>query len=104
MSDEKSKSVEEYIDIEEYAKAGKTPPKGKKYLIRVDRANYKVDKSSMSGKEILELAGKTPIHKYQLNQKVHGGAVKKIEYDEKVDCTTPGIERFMTIPLDQTEG
>jgi hypothetical protein len=104
MSDQNNKSVEEYIDIEEYAKAGKKPPKGKKYLIRVDRANYKVDQSSLTGREILELAGKTPVQKYQLNQKVQGGAVKKIEYDEKVDFTTPGIERFMTIPLDQTEG
>ena len=25
----------EYIDIEEYAKAGKEPPKGKKYLIKI---------------------------------------------------------------------
>ncbi len=95
---------EEYFDIEELAKAGKTPPKGKKYLIRVDKANYKVDVECLTGREILELAEKKPVERFQLNQKLHGGVVKKIEYDEKVDFTTPGIERFMTIPLDQTEG
>lgn len=101
---ENNKDIEEYIDLEEYAKAGKNPPKGKKYLIRVDRANFKVDQESMTGREILELAGKTPVQRYQLNQKLRGGVVDKVEYDEKVDFTKPGIERFMTIPLDQTEG
>lgn len=104
MSENKNKEIEEYIDLEEYAKAGKNPPKGKKYLIRVDRANFKVDQESMTGKEILELAGKTPVQRYQLNQKLRGGVVEKVEYNQKVDFTTPGIERFMTIPLDQTEG
>jgi len=45
-----------------------------------------------------------PIERFQLNQKSHDGVVEKIGYDEKVDFTEPGIERFMTIPLDQTEG
>lgn len=33
-----------------------------------------------------------------------GGQVKKIDADEKVDFTRPGVERFMTLPLDPTEG
>lgn len=104
MNTEKDYNHEEYINIEEYAKAGKKPPKGKKYLIKVDRVVYKVDVEYMSGGKILELAGKTPIEKFQLNQKLHGGVVKKIGYDDVVDFTEPGIERFMTIPLDQLEG
>ena len=94
----------EYIDIEEYAKNGKEPPKGKKYLIKIDKALYKVDHECMTGKEILEVAGKLPVERFQLNIKMKGGEVKKINYDEKICFTTPGIERFMTIPLDQTEG
>lgn len=106
MSDEKKHDVNlpEYIDIEEYAKNGKQPPKGHKYLIKIDKAHYKVDVECMTGREILELADKKPVERFQLNQKFHGGLVKKIEYDEKVDFTQPGIERFMTLPLDQTEG
>jgi hypothetical protein len=91
------------IDIEEYARAGKNPPKGKKYKIKVDGVAYVVPEK-LTGRAILQTAGKTPVERYQLNQKVHGGAVKKIKYDEEVDFTTPGIEKFMTIPLDQTEG
>ena len=104
MTNKEKWNPEEYVDIEEYAKAGKRPPKCGKYLIRVDKAHYKVEVESMTGREILELAGKVPVERFQLNQKLHGGVVKKIAYDEKVDFTEPGVERFMTIPLDQTEG
>ena len=97
-------SVTEVIDIEEYSKAGKIPPKGKKYQIRIDSTKYVVQVESMLGREILLLAQKQPVEKYQLNQKLHGGIVKKIGYDERVDFAQPGLERFMTIPLDQTEG
>ena len=97
--------IPEYIDIEEYTKAGKEPPKGhNKFLIKVDKALYKVDVECMTGREILELAEKKPVERFQLNQKLHGGVVKKIAYDEKVCFSQPGIERFMTLPLDQTEG
>lgn len=94
----------EYIDIEEYAKAGKKPPKGKKYLIRIDKALYKVDQECMTGREILEVAGKVPVERFQLNIKNKSGEVKKVNYDDKICFSEPGIERFMTIPLDQTEG
>ncbi|HEY4193937.1 MAG TPA: hypothetical protein VGM63_00260 [Mucilaginibacter sp.] len=94
----------EYIDIEEYAKAGKEPPKGRKYLIKIDKFLYKVDQECMIGKEILEVASKTPIERFQLNIKIKGGEVKKVGYHETVCFYKPGIERFMTIPLDQTEG
>lgn len=94
---------EEYVDIEEFTKAGKEPPKDRKYLIKVDRAFYKVESPCLLGKQILELAGKKPPDRFQLNLRI-GGVVKKVNYDETVCFWTPGIERFMTIPLDQTEG
>jgi hypothetical protein len=95
---------EEYIDIEEYSKADKEPPKGDRYLIKVDRAFYKVESGCLLGREILDIAGKKPIERFQLNQKLRGGVIKPVKYDEKVCFWEPGIERFMTIPLDQTEG
>lgn len=96
-------NINEIIDIEEYAKAKRNPPKGKKYKIKVDNTLYVVPEQ-LTGREILQIAGKTPIERFQLNQKMHGGNVKKIKYDEVVEFSTPGIEKFLTIPLDQTEG
>lgn len=94
----------DYIDIEEFAKQGKIVPSAKKYILKVDRKKYKVESEFLTGREILELANKVPYNRFQLNQKIHGGQVTKIGYDEKVDLTAPGVERFMTLPLDQTEG
>lgn len=92
------------IDLEVYAKEGKIVPKAQKYKFKVDREHYTVEQERMTGREILTLAGKIPVEKYQLNQRSNGGKVVKIDYDQVVDFTEPGIEKFMTIPLDQTEG
>lgn len=96
----------EIIDLEDFSKEkpNEKPQKGKKYQIRVDREKYVVNVESMTGKEILELANKMPFNRFQLNQKFRHGLVKKIDYDATVDFTEAGIERFMTIPLDQQEG
>ena len=98
--------MNEIIDLEDFSKGkpNEKPEKGKKYQIRVDREKYVVNTESLSGKEILELAQKMPFSRFQLNQKFRHGLVKKIEYDASVDFTEAGIERFMTIPLDQQEG
>jgi len=95
---------EDIVDLEECAKEGRTPPKGKRYRVRVDKKHYVFDKGVVTGREILEKAGKTPASRYRLDQKLKGGETKKVGLDEEVDLTTPGIERFITLPLDQTEG
>ena len=94
------------IDIELFYKEDREVPKGHHYhyLIMVDRQKYLVKKDSLTGREILELAGKVPTNRFQLNQRFRGGKVIKIGYDQHVSFTEPGIEKFMTIPLDQTEG
>lgn len=95
---------DEIIDLEWCAKHGHTPPKGRKYRIIIDRDKYIVDKECMIGKEILLIAGKNPPERFQLRQKLKHGNVVTIDYDQKVCFTEPGIEKFKTLPLDQTEG
>lgn len=100
----KTDTFDEIIDLEEFAIDGKKPPKGCRYRIMIDKNKYVVDVHSMSGREILNLAKKTPPEQYMLFQKFCSGENKRIELDEKVDFTTPGIEKFRTLPMDQTEG
>lgn len=95
---------DDIIDIEWCTLNGHTPPKGRKYRIKIDRENFVVDKECMTGREILTIAGKTPIDRFQLRQKFKGGKVETIAYDKMVCFTESGIEKFKTIPLDQTEG
>jgi hypothetical protein len=93
------------IDIEEHSKTnGGKPPKARRYRIRVDRERFTVEMPSMKGKEILTLAGKTPPERYLLNQKFRNGQVVPIGLEDIVDFTAPGVERFTTLPKDQTEG
>jgi len=89
---------EEIIDIEEYIKAGRTPhPRAKGYLVRVDKQKIHFDKAVVTGREILNRAGKVPPEKYILRQVLKGGVLEKVELDQKVDLARHGIEKFKTM-------
>ena len=96
--------IDEIVDLEEYAQANRKPPRARHYRIRIDKKKYEVDVPGMTGRELLTLAGKVPPSNYMVTQKLIGGQTRKIELDQRADFTTPGVERFMTLPLDQTEG
>jgi len=104
MDNKKEEKFDEPIDIEAYSKEGKSVPPQKTYIIRIDQQKYTVTKECMKGRDILVLAGKNPPERFQLNMRLKGGQVVKVGYDKTVCFTEPGVERFMTIPLDQTEG
>lgn len=95
--------IDEIVDLEHYSKSGNAPPKGRKYRVRVDKQHVVFDKQVVTGREILSAVGKDP-QRFRLDQKLKGGETKKIEPDQEVDLTTPGLERFMTLPLDAREG
>lgn len=92
------------IDILEYSKEGKEVPAGHAYRIQIDKATFTVEQPCLTGRELLELAGKLPYQRYQLNMKLRSGEVRKVAYDERICFAKCEIERFMTIPLDTTEG
>lgn len=94
----------EEVEIEEYGKKNCRPPRAKRYVIRIDKTKYTVHVSQMTGRQLLELAGKVPPDRYSISMKLHGGHVKPIGLDEEVHFCAHEIERFMTLPLDQTEG
>ena len=89
--------VDEIIDLEEYARKGDPPPHARRYQIRVDKNKYIVDVPEMTGREILEKAGKVPPENYVLRQVLRGGALEKVELHQVVDFRRPGIEKFKTM-------
>lgn len=92
------------IDIAEYNKAGKEIPKSHKYKLKVNQKEYATDMESLTGREILQIAGKEPAESFLLNHVLHGGQSKPVGYDEKIDLTEPGIEKFTAFPKDPTDG
>jgi hypothetical protein len=95
---------ETIIDLEQCARDGQAPPRAQRYRIRIDKQHYVVAALSMTGRQLLKLADKAPAGRYMLSQKLRGGQVKMLGLDDVADFTVPGLERFMTLAKDQTEG
>ena len=74
------------------------------YKVQIDKDFFEAPVPRMSGRELLELAGKKPADHYAIYLKVKGGQPERINLDEKIDLSKSGVERFVTLPLDQTEG
>lgn len=98
-----SEEVVDEVDVEEFVKAGRPVPRARRYRIRINRDRYTVAVPEMTGREILALAGLTP-EKAILSQKFRGGAAQTVEPDDVVSFVSGGVERFMTVPRDSTEG
>jgi hypothetical protein len=96
--------VDDIIDLEEYAKAGKQPPLAKGYRFRVNGEAFVVHEPVVTGRQVLTIAGLLPVEEYTLRLKMAGGKPEKIGLDEKVNLRRPGIEKFKALPRDQTEG
>ncbi|ANN60694.1 MULTISPECIES: multiubiquitin domain-containing protein [Mesorhizobium] len=76
----------------------------KSYKVQIDKEHYESNKAQPTARELLVLAGKSPPEHFALYFKPKRGAPERIEIDKEVDLREPGVERFVTLPLDQTEG
>jgi len=91
------------IDIEGCGRHGRRPPKGLGYRIRIDREKYPVKGNIITGEQILKLVDRSA-DDWSLNQKMRGGERKRIEPDDIVDISQPGIERFETVRRQAQQG
>lgn len=74
------------------------------YKVQIDKTVHETTNPSPTGRQLLELAHKEPVEQFGLYMKGKGGQPVRVQLDQHVDLTDPGIERFLTLPLDQTEG
>jgi hypothetical protein len=102
MQTDRDQQGDDIINLEDFAAAGKPVPKGKKYRIRIDKEVKVVEVDHMKGREILALVSKTP-EKFILRQRIKG-VVQPVGPDDVVSFLESGVERFMTIPNEVTEG
>lgn len=77
-------------------------PQTKKYVFTLDNQRFEIE-SPTTGRQILEVAGRTPITKFLLVQVGHGQPLE-IQPDDKVDLSAPGTERFRALPRECQEG
>lgn len=74
------------------------------FKIQIDKAHLETSNPTPTGRALLILAGKNPPEQYAIYLKTKGGQPQRIGPDETVNLREPGVERFVTLPLDQTEG
>lgn len=97
--------VDVVVDLEECAREGKRPPRTRHgYQIRINGKPFVICSTTITGREVLLVAGFAPPEKYTLRVKVRGERPRKVGLDEKVDLTELGVEKFVALPRDQTEG
>ncbi len=96
--------LDEIVDIEGHCHEGHRPPRARGYRIRVNGDLFIVHKERPTGREIMEIAGIAPMEKYGLYIKVQGQSFSRVQLDDVVDLRAPGVEKFKTLPLDQTDG
>ena len=88
--------VEAFIGLE-------CKPRAKRYIIRIDKKPYVIEKSVITARELLALAGKNPPEKFRIWQVIRGES-HELTLDQKVDVRAPGVEKFRTLSRTQTEG
>ena len=76
----------------------------KVFRIQIDKTFHDVDTPVTTVAALLTLAGKLPVEQYALYLKGKAGQPRRLDPKEKIDLRQPGVERFVTLPLDQTEG
>jgi hypothetical protein len=93
----------EEADVEECAKAGRKPPRAKRYRIRIDREKFVVTSPLVTKIDLLGLVNKSS-EKWRVHQKLRGGQMDEVKDGETVDLREKGVERFVTMELAQTDG
>lgn len=91
-------------DIAEWTKSGKKPPRSKGYRILINGKPFVSKEAHITGREVLTLGGKTPPENFTLRVKLAGHKPEKLGLDEVFDLRRPGVEKFKSLPKDQTEG
>lgn len=73
------------------------------YKILIDKQHLETENATPTARELLVLAGKVPVEHFALYLKGKGQP-QRLELEARVDLSEPGVEKFVTLPLDQTEG
>lgn len=82
----------------------KDPDRKQVYKITIDKVHFDVHQPLITGAALLQLAGKVPVDQFGIYIKHKGAQPERIGLEEEVDLREPGVEHFVTLPLDQTEG
>jgi hypothetical protein len=84
----------EIIDIEIFTIEERVVPLGKRYKVKIDGEYFVFHHHHVTGAEILEKAGKTPVECHSLYVKSRHHGYAKIGLQEKIDLSSHKVEHF----------
>lgn len=79
--------------------------KSSDYKFTVDKQHLVSEEQHITGHAIMQIAGIAIDGTFGLYQKIKGKAMERImNLEEEIDLSAKGIERFVSLPLEQQEG
>ena len=71
------------------------------YALTIDDQTHKTDDPVLTGRQLLELAGRTPVEEHLVLEFGDRRQLEDIDLEESVDLREPGRERFVTFRSDR---
>ena len=92
----------EIEDLEECAREGRMPRAGHRFRVRVGDDRLVVTDPVITGRQLLDEAGKRPVEEFLIFLKLRNGLLEDIRLDETVDLRKAGVEKFLTFKSDRS--
>lgn len=92
----------EIEDLEECAREGRVPRLGYRFRVRIDDNRFVVADPAITGRQLLDEAGKRPVEEFLIFLKLRNGLLEEIRLDETVDLRKRGVEQFLTFRSDRS--
>ena len=77
------------------------PEARRAFQVRIDDHPFEIHESLITGRQILDLAGKRPATEFVVLQYLPDGLLQEIRLEETTDLRERGIERFITFQSDR---
>jgi hypothetical protein len=71
------------------------------FQIRIDDQPFEIHDPVVTGRQILDLAGKRPVSEFVVLQYLPDGLLEEIRLEETTDLRERGVERFITFESDR---
>lgn len=89
-------------DLEACTREGRVPGAECRLRVRIDDDRFVVADPVITGRQLLDEAGKRPVEEFLIFLKLRNGLLEEIRLDETVDLRKRGVEKFLTFKSDRS--
>lgn len=80
----------------------KTELREPRFRVRIDDDRFDVADPVITGRQLLDAAGKRPVEEFLIFLKLRNGLLEEVRLDETVELRRKGVERFLTFKSDRS--